>query len=77
MTQTSVRLVTFGLSLYCEKARWALDWHDIAYGEIGWPPGLHRLLATRCGAAEKATWADIAKGRDPPAERSLPKKISR
>jgi glutathione S-transferase len=50
MTQTTVKLVTFGISHYCEKARWALDWHGIPYTEIGWPPGLHRLLAKRCGA---------------------------
>jgi glutathione S-transferase len=28
----------------------ALDWHQIPYEEIGWPPGLHRVLAKRCGA---------------------------
>jgi glutathione S-transferase len=27
-----------------------LDWHGIAYQEIGWPPGVHRILAKRCGA---------------------------
>ena len=44
------RLITFGISHFCEKARWALDWHAIDYKEIGWPPGLHRILAKRCGA---------------------------
>jgi glutathione S-transferase len=53
MTQTPVKLVAFGMSHYCEKARWALDWHCIPYTEIGWPPGLHQLLTKRCGA--KAT----------------------
>ena len=50
MTQTKVRLITFGISHFCEKARWALDWHGIPYSEIGWPPGLHQVLAKRCGA---------------------------
>jgi glutathione S-transferase len=50
MTETRPRLVTFGISHFCEKARWALDWHGIAYDEIGWPPGLHQILAKRCGA---------------------------
>jgi glutathione S-transferase len=57
MTQTTVKLVTFGISHYCEKARWALDWHSIPYTEIGWPPGLHQLLAKKCGA--KATTLPI------------------
>ena len=50
MSQSQRKLVTFGNSHYCEKARWALDWHDIAYDEINWPPGVHLLLAKRCGA---------------------------
>jgi glutathione S-transferase len=45
------KLMTFGLSHYCEKARWALDWHGIAFEEVGWPPGLHIALARRLGAA--------------------------
>lgn len=53
MKQVTVRLITFGSSHYCEKARWALDWHDIPYSDVGWPPGLHRVLAKHCGA--KAT----------------------
>ena len=57
MAQTTPKLVTFGSSLYCEKARWALDWHGIAYEEIGWPPGLHIILAKRYGA--KATTLPI------------------
>jgi glutathione S-transferase len=50
MAHTKSKLVTFGRSHFCEKARWALDWHGIAYDEIGWPPGLHIVLAKRCGA---------------------------
>jgi glutathione S-transferase len=57
MTQSTVKLVTFGISHFCEKARWALDWHSIPYTEIGWPPGLHQVLAKRCGA--KATTLPI------------------
>jgi glutathione S-transferase len=34
---------------FCEKARWALDWHGISYTEIGWPPGLHRALLKQHG----------------------------
>jgi glutathione S-transferase len=44
------QLITFAASHFCEKARWALDWHGIAYEEIGWPPGLHIVLAKSCGA---------------------------
>jgi glutathione S-transferase len=47
------RLATFATSHFCEKARWALDWHGIEYDEVIWPPGLHRVLAARAGA--KAT----------------------
>jgi glutathione S-transferase len=50
MAQVIPRLVTFGISHFCEKARWALDWHGIGYEEISWPPGVHRILAKRCGA---------------------------
>ena len=50
MTQAKPKLITFGISHFCEKARGALDWHSIAYEEISWPPGLHRVLARRCGA---------------------------
>jgi glutathione S-transferase len=57
MKQDQLKLVTFGTSLFCEKARWALDWHGIAYEEISWPPGLHQILAKGCGA--KATTLPI------------------
>jgi len=50
MTQVRPRLITFAASHFCEKARWALDWHGIAYDEVGWPPGLHLILAKSCGA---------------------------
>ncbi len=47
------RLATFATSHFCEKARWALEWHGIQFDEVTWPPGLHRVLAARAGA--KAT----------------------
>jgi glutathione S-transferase len=50
VTHSRTRLITFGISHFCEKARWALDWHGIPYEEIGWPPGWHLVLAKRCGA---------------------------
>lgn len=50
MTNTSASLITFGISHFCEKACWALGWHDIDYNEISWPPGLHQILSKRCGA---------------------------
>jgi glutathione S-transferase len=50
MTGTKPRLITFGISHYCEKARWALDWHGVDYDEIGWPPGLHVILSKLRGA---------------------------
>jgi glutathione S-transferase len=52
MTGTKPQLITFGISHYCEKARWALDWHGVDYDEIGRPPGLHFILAKRCGAKD-------------------------
>ena len=52
MTGTKPQLITFGMSHYCEKARWALDWHRVDYDEIGWPPGVHVILAKRCGAKD-------------------------
>jgi glutathione S-transferase len=51
MADAKPRFITFGISHFCEKARWALDWHSIAYEEAGWPPGLHQILAKRCGAS--------------------------
>jgi glutathione S-transferase len=52
MSQSQRTFVTFEISHYCEKARWALDWHGIAYEEINWPPGVHIILAKSCGAKQ-------------------------
>lgn len=57
MTEARPKLATFGMSHFCEKARWALDWYGIRYDEVGWPPGLHIVLTKRCGA--KATTVPI------------------
>ena len=47
MEGTDARLETkigyLRISHFCEKARWALDWHGIPYEEISWPPGVHRV----------------------------------
>jgi glutathione S-transferase len=48
------RLITFGISHYCEKARWALDWHGIPFEEVGWPPGPHIVLARRLGVRKSS-----------------------
>ena len=44
------KLIVFGISHFCEKARWALDWYGITYSEISWAPGLHAVLLKRYGA---------------------------
>ena len=44
------KLIVFAISHYCEMARWALDWHQVPYEEVFWPPGLHLILAKRLGA---------------------------
>jgi glutathione S-transferase len=62
MSQSEPRLVTFGISHYCEKARWALDWHGIAYQEVNWAPGVHLFLARRCGA-KRTTLPILLDGR--------------
>jgi hypothetical protein len=51
-TRDRPRLATFATSHFCEKARWALEWHGIVFDEVTWPPGLHRILAARAGAKE-------------------------
>jgi glutathione S-transferase len=53
MADARPRLITFAASHFCEKARWALDWHGIEYDEIGWPPGLHVILGKYYGAKHR------------------------
>jgi glutathione S-transferase len=43
-------LYTFGISHYCEKARWGLEYLAVPFEEIRWPPGPHVILARRIGA---------------------------
>lgn len=52
MATARPQLITFATSHFCEKARWALDWHGVSYDEVGWPPGLHQILAKRRGLKE-------------------------
>jgi glutathione S-transferase len=51
MTPTPPRLFTFGISHFCEKARWALDWHGLPYIEENWAVGAHGILAKLYGAS--------------------------
>lgn len=53
MADARPKLITFAASHFCEKARWALDWHGIEYDEIGWPPGLHLILGKYYGAKQR------------------------
>lgn len=48
------KLIVFGISHFCEKARWALDWHAVPYQEINWPPGPHLIMAKRLGAPKSS-----------------------
>jgi len=50
MTPRPPRLFTMAISHYCEKARWALDWHGVPYVEEVWAIGPHRILAQHHGA---------------------------
>ncbi len=50
MTPPRPKLISFAISHYCEKARWALDWYDIAYDEAFWPIGLHVKMTRQLGA---------------------------
>jgi glutathione S-transferase len=51
MTSPKPRLQTIAISHFCEKARWALDWHGLDYEEKSWAVGLHGVLAKYHGAA--------------------------
>jgi glutathione S-transferase len=52
MTGTKPQLITFAISHYCEKARWALDWLGVDYRETVCPPGWNVVLAKALGARE-------------------------
>ncbi len=49
MKQPQPKLISFAISHYCEKARWALDWYGIAYQEEFWPIGLHVKMTRELG----------------------------
>ncbi len=49
MTQTRPKLISFAISHYCEKARWALDWYGIDYTEEFWPIGPHMKMSRQLG----------------------------
>jgi glutathione S-transferase len=46
-----LRLYTFAISHYAEKARWALDYKQVAYQERRLMPGLHLLVTKRIAPA--------------------------
>ncbi|MEM7424937.1 MAG: glutathione S-transferase C-terminal domain-containing protein [Pseudomonadota bacterium] len=58
------RLITFGISHFCEKARWALDWHRIDYQEECWVPGLH-VLSSRLAGARSSALPLLLSSREP------------
>lgn len=43
------RLITIGVSHFCEKVRWALQRAGIEFVEQRYPPGLHMMPAKRAG----------------------------
>lgn len=46
---TVARLVTIGISHFCEKARWALEWTGTPFVEEAHAPGMHLIPARRAG----------------------------
>jgi glutathione S-transferase len=86
MSASEPKLISFAISHFCEKARWALEWHGIAYTETRWAPGPHIVLARRLGVPAttlpilidhgrplqgSGVIVDWADARDPRPERSL------
>ncbi len=43
----TMTLITFPLSHFCEKARWALDHAGVEYRERGYAPAVHKLAVLR------------------------------
>lgn len=54
MKQTQPKLISFAISHYCEKARWALDWYGIDYQEEFWPIGLHMRMTRELGVPKSS-----------------------
>lgn len=42
--RNQIKLFQFPISIYCEKARWALDYKNISYQQVNLAPGLHRPI---------------------------------
>lgn len=51
---TTHRLITIPPSHYCEKARWALDWHEVPYVQQCHPPMLHYRATRKAGGGRTA-----------------------
>ena len=48
-------LYQFPISHYCEKARWALEYKNIAYNTVNLVPGPHRNVSKKLGAPHSHT----------------------
>jgi glutathione S-transferase len=55
-------LVTFAISHYCEKARWALDWLGVDYAETACAPGWNVIVA-KLGGAKRTTVPFLVDGK--------------
>lgn len=51
---TNFRLITIPPSHFCEKARWALEWHEVPYVEQCHPPMLHYRATRKAGGRRTA-----------------------
>lgn len=56
-------LYEFSLSHFCEKARWALDYHGLTYQVSDLFPGLHRITTTFWGAPGNTLPLLVYRGR--------------
>ena len=56
-------LYIFGISHYCEKARWSLDYNDINYDIVYLPPGLHVQTAKKLGTTSTTLPILVADGQ--------------
>jgi hypothetical protein len=52
---TKIRLVTIGLSHYCEKARWGLDLATTKYVEDAHPPGLSAFSTLKFSSGKQSS----------------------
>ena len=56
-------LYLFGISHYCEKARWALEYLDVDFDISHVAPGLHIALAKKLGAPGSSLPILVADGQ--------------